>query len=593
MNKADLTSKIREIAGLTDEERAALLALLRSHKKYGLVWEDKPEDVEERLREELPVLQEVPERRIISDNSDAPNHIIIEGDNLEALTALSYTHEGRIDVIYIDPPYNTGKQDDFMYNDKYVDSEDAYRHSKWLSFMSKRLRIAKRLLSEQGVLFISIDDNEQANLRLLCDEIFTEKLFVADVIWRSSDSSNHDSKKFSVDYNHTLVYSKSELWQPFKVERTEDNNAHYKNPDNDPNGPWFPSNVSSPNPRANLMFDIISPQGHVIHAPKNGWRWSKEKMEDWIKAGVIIFPDNGTRLVKKTYLKDQEGIVPSNIWWDIEITGHNRNAKYELKRIFPEFKTSDVFKTPKPTKFINRILELSSSHNSIILDFFAGSGTTLHSTLLLNEKDKGKRQCILVQSSEGNICEKFTYERSKRIIEGYSTLNGQVVAGLTANTLRCFKTDFISRDRTPRNMRALVAAATDLLCIKEDLYTELPVFWKYQLKPNLARYFTDGKKHMLIIYREELIPEFVNAIHEMDFGGERLKIYTFSPDRYAFDDDFMEVEDKVILVALPAAIYDAYQKVLPKRKSKIVPLVAVAENTPKNLFSGQEEGGEA
>lgn len=156
-DKHKLIDRIKTLEGLTDDERSALLGLLNETKTYGLVWEDKPEEVEERLRTELPVLKEVKSRAIISDNADAPNHILIEGDNLEALTTLAYTHEGKIDVIYIDPPYNTGNKD-FIYNDSYVDSEDSYRHSKWLSFMSRRLRIAKRLLSDRGVIFISIDD---------------------------------------------------------------------------------------------------------------------------------------------------------------------------------------------------------------------------------------------------------------------------------------------------------------------------------------------------------------------------------------------------------------------------------------------------
>ena len=438
-------------------------------------------------------------------------------------------------------------------------------------------------------------------MKLLCDEVFLERLFVTDLIWRSSDSSNHDSKKFSVDYNHTLVYSKSIEWQPLKIERTENDNTHYKNPDNDPNGPWFPSNVQSPNPRANLMFDIFSPQGHAIHPPKNGWRWSREKMQEYIDTGVIIFPDSGTRLVKKTYLKDQLGIVPSNIWWDIEITGHNRNAKYELKKIFPELKTSDIFSTPKPTKFIKRILEIASYQDSLILDFFAGSGTTLHATMQLNAEDGGHRQCILVTNNENNICEEVTYERNKRVIQGYRTPKGVEVPGLKANTLRYYKTDYISRERTQKNMRALVAAATDLLCIKEDLYEEQKSFGRFKLKPQLARYFKDANKHMLIIYREELIDEIVEEIKKMDFKSgianplQRLKIYVFSPGRYAFTDNFREVEDKVELVALPAAIYDAYQKVLPKRKEKLFEEESGTVNPlqqtkiPADLFEGQGE----
>ena len=177
MNKYELAKKINEIDGLTNEEKSELLKLLRSQKKYGLVWEDKPENAELRMVDEMPVLEEVPERAIISDDAEASNHVLIEGDNLEALTALTYTHSGKIDVIYIDPPYNTGNKD-FVYNDSFVDKENGYRHSMWLSFMNKRLKIAKSLLSEKGVIFISMDDNEQAQLKMLCDEILEVKTFV-------------------------------------------------------------------------------------------------------------------------------------------------------------------------------------------------------------------------------------------------------------------------------------------------------------------------------------------------------------------------------------------------------------------------------
>lgn len=181
INKQELINKIHTIDGLSADEKSALVELLNTRKKYGLVWENKPEIVEERLREELPVLTEVKERAIISDDPDAPNHILIEGDNLEALTALSYTHAGKIDVIYIDPPYNTGKKD-FKYNDNYVDLEDSFRHSKWLSFIERRLLLAKKMLSSQGVIFISIGDDELCNLKLLCDGIFGENNFIENYI---------------------------------------------------------------------------------------------------------------------------------------------------------------------------------------------------------------------------------------------------------------------------------------------------------------------------------------------------------------------------------------------------------------------------
>ena len=187
MNKIELANKIRAIDGLSNAEKSDLLALLHTQKKYGLVWENKPENVEKQMASELPVLTEVKERAIVSEDENAPNHILIEGDNLHALTTLAYTHAGKIDVIYIDPPYNTGNKD-FVYNDSYVDKEDSYRHSKWLSFMTKRLEIAKLMLAENGVLFISIDDHEQSNLKLLCDEIFGED-HVEQYIWCLQDNT--------------------------------------------------------------------------------------------------------------------------------------------------------------------------------------------------------------------------------------------------------------------------------------------------------------------------------------------------------------------------------------------------------------------
>lgn len=210
----------------------------------------------------------------------------------------------------------------------------------------------------------------------------------------------------------------------------------------------------------------------------------------------------------------------------------------------------------------------------------------------LNDEDSGSRKCFLVQRNDNKICEETTYVRNKHVIQGYTTPKGVAVAGLKANTLRYYKTDFIPRERTQKNMRALVAAATDLLCIKEDLYEEQKTFGRFKLKPQLARYFNNGKKHMMIIYREELVDEIAEEIKTLDFGTMRLKIYVFSPGRYAFTDNFYEVEDKVEMVALPAAIYDAYQKVLPKRKEKLFEEEKTETIFPKDLFAGQEEGGE-
>lgn len=301
MDKSKLAHKIRTLDGLTNEEKSSLLQLLYAHKKYGLVWEEKTEDVEEKLRNELPVLNEVKDRAIISEDDKAPNHIIIEGDNLEALITLSYTHEGKIDVIYIDPPYNTGNKD-FVYNDSYVDSDDSFRHSKWLSFMNKRLKIAKRLLSERGVIFISIDDNEQAQLKLLCDEIFGNNSFFGDISWQRSYSPRNDSKGISSEKEHLLVYSKNLLWIPKTLPRTAEMNSKYKNPDND-HTPWTSSDAFAPSAATHqgMVYAIQHPLTGKMVYPYKGACWPLQQdsmlveMNKWVPYKYQLLNDDKER----------------------------------------------------------------------------------------------------------------------------------------------------------------------------------------------------------------------------------------------------------------------------------------------------------
>ena len=558
--KDDLIRKIREL-----EKQVSQLNSQLKERRFGLTWIDVPEAFEKESENKIPVLEEVPELEI--HNKDGkPTHILIEGDNYHALSCLNFTHRNKIDLIYFDPPYNTGK-DDFVYRDKRfleqfpdgttIPYNHPLRHSSWLSFMEKRLKLAFDFLSERGVMFISIDDNEQARLKLLCDQLFGEERFITDLIWRSSDSSNHDSKQFSVDYNHTLVYAKKKDWEPRKLERTDENNGHYHNPDNDPNGPWFSSNLSSPNPRQNLMFDIISPQGHAIHPPRNGWRWSYEKMQEYINNGSIVFVDEGRRLIKKTYLKDQKGIIPSNIWWDIDVTGHNRNAKYELKKIFYELKTSDIFKTPKPTKFISRILDIASYEDSVILDFFAGSGTTLHSTILQNKKDgfKGRRQCILVQINEENICRDATYVRCKRVIEGYSPSSNTSVLGL-GGSLKYYRTAFVGKNppkkATDDDRLSLSKKAGCLLSIAENTLYEKETTDFYQL-------FSDERNKWTAIYFQENYSHFEEFKEKVLSLNGRKNVYVFCWTNGAEFAQEFEFERDVEVKSIPQPILDIYK----------------------------------
>lgn len=567
IDKEALRQKILSVEGLDNETRTQLLGLLNEKKRYGLVWEEKPEDVEEQLREKLPVLKEVEERRILSDDAESPNHILIEGDNLHALTALTYTHEGKVDVIYIDPPYNTGNKD-FVYNDSFVDVEDGYRHSKWLSFMSKRLRIAKKLLSDKGVIFISIDDNEQANLKLLCDEVFGEKNFQGHIHWRRRHNQPNDkTKMIGLVTEHILVYSKNhEVLKETGVGKIP-LTAKFTNPDNDPKGPWASKPWKTGADQSGTRYSIVSPKGIVF---EEEWMGDLETYNKFLSEGRIYFTNNGNGLPRKKYYqseREDEGQCATN-WWSHEQFGHNQGANDLLTSIFGE---KNKFSNPKPVELLNGIINVSlrNNRNIIILDFFAGSGTTLHATMQLNAEDGGKRQCIMVTNNENKICEEVTYERNKRVINGYTTPKGEQVEGLKNNNLRYYKTEFVERERTPRNMRQLVSAATDLLCIKENLYDEKSEFGALKLKPQIARYFVKGSKQMLVIYREETIERFVEEIEKMEVA-EKIKIYLFSPGRYAFDDEFFRVQDKVTLCALPAAIYDAYQLVLPEKPDRLL-----------------------
>ena len=593
-DRANLIKRINTLEGLTDKERSALLSLLRENKTYGLVWEDKPENVEERLRDELPILTEVPERAILSEDKDAPNHILIEGDNLEALATLAYTHEGKIDVIYIDPPYNTGNKD-FRYNDSYVDKEDSYRHSNWLSFMNRRLKIAKRLLSDRGVIFISIDDNEQANLKLLMDDtnFFGEKNFIA-ILPRITKASGKTTDKIAQNHDYILLYAKDSskciiTGLPHDDEGYKNVDEFYKergkfklNQTLDYDSLSYSDSLDYP---IKIGNDIFYPGGNYENFKKRksgnhkradwAWRWSKDLFDFGYNNGFIVVKSgkNGKRIYTKTYQKvniekinnsykivEKDRLKPIQSIQLIDNRFSNDNAKKELQNILGE----NLFDYPKPTSIMHYLLQ-AIPNCEYVLDFFAGSGTTLHATMQLNAEDGGHRQCILVTNNENDICEEVTYKRNKRVIQGYTNAKGEEVAGLTKNNLRYYRTGFVGRSRSMQNMRKLVNLATDMLCIKEKLYTEQNTFGGQKTYKGIFRYFDDGKKQMLIIYREEAIDELVDIIYELDIT-QPIKVYVFSPSEDPWEGSFDDVSDKVKLCALPQAIYNTYRRILPKKK---------------------------
>ena len=571
--------------------------------------------MEEQLRTQLPVLKEVVERRILAkdipqpekkplakqatlfdnnndnldnkDNNDnplpPPNHILIEGDNLHALTALTFTHEGQIDVMYFDPPYNTGNKD-FKYNDSFVDREDSYRHSKWLSFMDKRLRIAKRLLSEKGVVFISIDDNEQAQLKLLCDEIFGELNFVANINWQKVYSPRMDAKGFSTETENIVCYSKSVEYKPNKISLKQEN-KQFKFFDTNYNQfyrrrSWRKEGSgSNRSDRPNLFYPISIPNGNEIFPIKpdgieGRWRGNMEYFLNLQTQNLVEFckDKSGTwQIYIKQFLEEDAQRPPTTLWLNDEV-GHTHEASEEIKSIFG----STVFATPKPLRLLKKIFSIGGFQSANILDFFAGSGTTLHATMQLNAEDGGNRQCILVTNNENNIAEDVCYERNRRVIQGYTNSKGEWVPGLTNNNLRYYKSEFVGREPILKNKRELTRLATELLCIKEDCYEEQKLEYKN------IRYFSQNFKRLLVIYDDDAIETAVELIRSIVAVGEiaenSIKVYVFSPGQYPFTEEFEEVLPWIKLSALPDAIYKAYMNILPGKN----PGYKVPELTDEN-----------
>ena len=584
-----LISKINALDGLTPDEKAQITEYIRE-KTFGLVWENKPEKAEDVLKESLPVFEEVPERRIFN-GEQYPNHIIIEGDNLHALTALRYTHERKIDVIYIDPPYNTGNKD-FVYNDSFVDKEDGFRHSKWLSFMEKRLTIAKELLSDKGVIFVSIDDNEMAECKLLLEKIYGGGNFVACAIWQSATDNN--PRQITIEHEYIICFAKDISQQNkwlLKSEKagliinkyneikkeTEDIDeiqtklrkwikdnkdslsgvSHYNNVDE--RGVYSNSSNSSNTKPGGYTFDVIHPiTNKPCPKPAFGWRWTEQTFLNYDAVGDIEWgKDESTQPHVKKRIETVVEQFKSIYYED------GRIATKLLENIFGSKK---IFNNPKPINLIKRMMAFTTTQNSTVLDFFAGSGTTLHAAMLLNEEDGGHRQCILVTNNENQICENVTYERNRRVINGYPDPKGQMVMGLHANNLRYYRTAFVSQDRTRQNKLRLVRLAVDLLCIKENVYEEQSSFFSIEnINKKDFRYFSENGKRLLVIFNEDVIDLIVNVIKQADFEG-LIKIYGFSPDSDFYSDEFSDINDRVKICALPAAIYNAYRNIIKRAK---------------------------
>ena len=442
----DLLSRIRD-EHKNDEDMLIAINEIESElnaKKYGLVWEEHEEAVDVKMRTHIPVFTEDPDREIASAPDDNYN-FLLEGDNLHSLYLLEKTHKGRIDVIYIDPPYNTGTND-FIYNDKYIGREDSFFHSKWLSFMSARLKISRRLLSDAGIIFISINDIECPNLRLLCDSIFGEQNFIGQFIWKNRKALDSRNKtRFSNNHEYIIAYAKS--IDKAVLQGKEVSKEKYSNPDNDPRGEWLSCSIlglANSQQRPNLHYDLIDPKTGIVYPPNpnTGWRYSKETIEQKMAEGRILFPDkpSGRPREKKFYneIRSQYTGVSSVLSEDV---GYTEDSSKDINAIF----NKRAFDFPKPVALISFLVSQIQNKDTTVLDFFAGSGTTAQAVLELNRQDGGHRKFILCTNDENNICSEVTHPRVKTVITGKRDDGSIYSDGIPAN-LKYYRTDFVARD---------------------------------------------------------------------------------------------------------------------------------------------------
>ena len=431
-------------------------------KKYGLVWEEHEEEVDVKMRTHIPVFTEVEAKEIVGASESEQYNFLLEGDNLHSLKLLEKTHKGKIDVIYIDPPYNTGNKD-FKYDDTFVDKLDSYKNSKWLSFMWSRLKVAHKLLSSEGIIFISIDDNELYPLKMICDEIFGEQCFVTNLIWQKKTGAS-DAKGIATITEYILVYVKDyavmdsvfdKNYEAFDAKR-----YRYKDEYFNERGPFYYDSLDRGSVRYSdtLNYSIKSPNGDDVYP--NGrknfendgwtWKWSKEKVEWGIRNGFIdITPsskkENGWAVRYKIYLNvDNENrpIEKSAPYKNLITTILNANAAADIKKMF---NGKTVFQYSKPVGLMGFLLSCEKNKKALILDFFAGSGTTGQAVLEKNMEDGGNRHFILCTNNENNICEEVTYQRLKTVITGKCADGSQYSEGLPAN-LKYYKTDFVDKE---------------------------------------------------------------------------------------------------------------------------------------------------
>lgn len=561
---------------------------LKTAKKYGLVWdkENTKEEVVLRCEKDIPVLVADSKKKIVLGKD---NNILIEGDNYHVLTSLNFVAKDSIDLIYIDPPYNTGHED-FSYNDKFVSEDDGYRHSKWLSMMQKRLVLAKELLNEDGVIFISIDDNEQANLKLLCDSIFGEKNLITQFFWEKTQHFGRQKINFYSNCEYVLCYAKklysSELGKlkELLVEKikTELTDAPLFNASNRENTLTFKAGIVKFNLKdgvynegKNESYVLVQPVTVKNHKNANDLvlkfksRWSQQTIDEEVAKGTTFWVKSDGFAIRAIY---HEGKTAKESPKQLIFTnsnnplcaytrfgtkvGVNEEGSNELNDII----TQSIFSYPKPVSLIKYLINLYYDYKKdihkkdfTVLDFFAGSGTTGQAVLELNKEDGGHRRFILCTNNENNICEGVTYPRLKTVITGRRNDNTKYSDGIPSN-LFYFLTDFIKDEaNTEQAKYNLVEKVDALLCITENVFDE-------RERNDYSSHFVSGDKHLFIyndFYNVDKFNEFKNRV--LKEKGYKV-VYVYSSDN-SVDPTLIEGLD-VVIKPIPSKIYEIYKEIV-------------------------------
>ncbi len=566
----------KDLSEFTKDELIKELQLLNKQKKYGLVWENHIEEVVEHCKIEAPILVNKKEKQIKDRDKTKPTNILIEGDNYHALQVLNYTHEKKIDAIYIDPPYNTGAKD-WKYNNDYVDGEDTYRHSKWLSFMSHRLEITKSLLSREGIICCTIDDYELPRLTILMEEIFGKENYLGTICIRNNPSGRSTLKGISVNHEYAIFFAKSSSSNVGRLPRNEKQIERYKKKDS--KGYYEEVNFRKGGglrKESPIMFYPIFISDKTWRIPK--MYWDKEKKE-WVlqenlkEKETIIYPidDLGRdkrwkwgidrvraesdelfvrRINNKNHLFHKnrmahETVLP-NTWWDKKEYSATDHGTRLLKDIFGELKTFDYPKAVTAVKDCLRVL--SSKKNAIFLDFFAGSGTTGQAVFELNREDGGNRKIILCTNNENKISEKVTYPRIKKVIKGYKDIKG------IRGSLEYFKTEFVDIENidkvSDKKKLEFTYEAGQMIALKEDTFKEVAKNKFYQI-------FTDEKDKFVGIYFRENLDK-LSKMENNILDKKDVKLYLFSYGVNDFKKDYSDYKN-VVVKDIPEPILKIYK----------------------------------